>query len=92
MKMKLLALDHLARISRPTKKGRHVIVVMDGVDDIVNQFNNLSIIKLPPYSSNQNFSGYNGIVDKACIGWNRFNESVLGITKICSIDWINLTN
>ncbi|WP_420920467.1 transposase [Photobacterium phosphoreum] len=36
-----------------TKKGRHVIVIMDNasshIDDIANQFNNLSIIKLPPY-------------------------------------------
>ena len=47
-------IEHLAQISRTTEKGRHAIVVMDGAgwhtDDIANPFNNLSTIKLPPYS------------------------------------------
>ncbi|PSU67588.1 hypothetical protein C9J21_19010 [Photobacterium phosphoreum] len=47
-------IEHLTQISRTTEKGRQAIIVMDGADwhtdDIANQFNNLSIIKLPPYS------------------------------------------
>ncbi len=107
-------IEHLAQISRTTEKGRYAIVVMDGAgwhtDDIANQFNNLSIIKLPPYSpelnpieqvwswlrqhylANQNFADYNDIVDKVCLAWNRFNESALRVTKMCSRDWINLTS
>ncbi len=50
--------EHLAQISRTTEKGRYAIVVMDGAgwhtDDIANPFNNLSIIKLPPYSPELN--------------------------------------
>ena len=111
---KEIMIEHLAQISRTTEKGRHAIVVMDGAgwhtDDIANQFNNLSIIKLPPYSpelnpieqvwswlrqhylANQSFADYNDIVDKVCVAWNRFNESALRITKMCSRDWINLTS
>ncbi|WP_156731404.1 IS630 family transposase [Photobacterium phosphoreum] len=111
---KEIMIEHLAQISRTTEKGRHAIVVMDGAgwhtDDIANQFNNLSIIKLPPYSpelnpieqvwswlrqhylANQNFADYNDIVDKVCLAWNRFNESALRVTKMCSKDWINLTS
>ncbi|MEC6816722.1 IS630 family transposase [Photobacterium toruni] len=111
---KEIMIEHLAQISRTTEKGRHAIVVMDGAgwhtDDIANQFNNLSIIKLPPYSpelnpieqvwswlrqhylANQNFADYNDIVDKVCLAWNRFNESALRVTKMCSRDWINLTS
>ncbi|WP_096777883.1 IS630 family transposase [Photobacterium toruni] len=111
---KEIMIEHLAQISRTTEKGRYAIVVMDGAgwhtDDIANQFNNLSIIKLPPYSpelnpieqvwswlrqhylANQNFADYNDIVDKVCLAWNRFNESALRVTKMCSRDWINLTS
>jgi len=47
-------INHLEQISKATEKGRHAVVIMDGAgwhtDDIANQFNNVSIIKLPPYS------------------------------------------
>ena len=97
-----------APCSQITEKGRHAIVIMDGAgwhtDDIANLFNNLSIIKLPPYSpelnpieqvwswlrqhylANQSFADDNNIVDKVYVAWNRFNESALRITKMCSRD------
>ena len=97
-----------APCSQITEKGRHAIVIMDGAgwhtDDIANLFNNLSIIKLPPYSpelnpieqvwswlrqhylANQSFTNDNNIVDKVYVAWNRFNESALRITKMCSRD------
>ncbi|AQS36369.1 transposase [Shewanella psychrophila] len=50
--------QHLSLISQRTKAGRHAVVVMDGAgwhtDDIADEFNNLSIIKLPPYSPELN--------------------------------------
>ena len=49
---------HLALISKRTKAGRHAVVIMDGAgwhtDDIAAEFENLSIIKLPPYSPELN--------------------------------------
>ena len=48
----------LLLISQRTKSGRHAVVVMDGAgwhtDDIADEFNNLSVIKLPPYSPELN--------------------------------------
>ena len=50
--------QHLEQISAKTKPGRYAIVIMDGAgwhtDDIAKDFNNLSIIKLPPYSPELN--------------------------------------
>jgi len=50
--------QHLGQISAKTKPGRHAIVIMDGAgwhtDDIAKDFNNLSTIKLPPYSPELN--------------------------------------
>ncbi len=49
---------HLAQISAATVKGRYAVVVMDGAgwhtDDIADDFHNLSILKLPPYSPELN--------------------------------------
>ena len=49
---------HLAQISATTAKGRYAVVVMDGAgwhtDDIADDFHNLSILKLPPYSPELN--------------------------------------
>jgi len=49
---------HLKQISESTEKGRHAVVVMDGAgwhtDDIADEFSNVSIIKLPPYSPELN--------------------------------------
>ncbi|WP_181136821.1 transposase, partial [Vibrio hyugaensis] len=51
---KEIMIQHLHQISQVTEYGRHAVVTMDGVgwhtDDIAEQFNNVSIIKLPPYS------------------------------------------
>lgn len=49
---------HLAQISAATAKGRYAVVVMDGAgwhtDDIADDFENLAILKLPPYSPELN--------------------------------------
>jgi hypothetical protein len=51
---KEIMLAHLQQISQVTEKGRHALVIMDGAswytDDIAKDIENLSIIKLPPYS------------------------------------------
>ncbi len=53
-----IMIDHLAQISEATEKGRHAIVIMDGAgwhtNDIAEQFSNVSIVKLPPYSPELN--------------------------------------
>lgn len=49
---------HLQQISRNTEGDRHAVVIMDGAgwhtDDRANDFDNMSIIKLPPYSPELN--------------------------------------
>ncbi len=55
---KEIMIDHLKQISSATDKGRHAVVIMDGAgwhtEDIANEFENVSIIKLPPYSPELN--------------------------------------
>lgn len=55
---KEIMIEHLKQISAVTEKGRHAVVVMDGAgwhtNDIAEQFDNVSIIKLPPYSPELN--------------------------------------
>ena len=50
--------QHLELISKRTKPGRHAVIIMDGAgwhtDDIAQEIENLSIIKLPPYSPELN--------------------------------------
>jgi transposase len=49
---------HFALISQKVPKGRHVVIVVDGAAwhqaHLTEKFNNLSIIKLPPYSPELN--------------------------------------
>lgn len=49
---------HLQQIATRTQPGRHAVVIMDGAgwhtDDIAQGIDNLSIIKLPPYSPELN--------------------------------------
>lgn len=53
-----IMVEHLKQISAVTENGRHAVVIMDGAgwhsNDIAEQFSNLSIIKLPPYSPELN--------------------------------------
>ncbi|HAS8098232.1 TPA: IS630 family transposase, partial [Vibrio vulnificus] len=53
-----IMLQHLNQISQATEYGRHAVVVMDGAswhtNDIAEEFDNVSIIKLPPYSPELN--------------------------------------
>jgi len=50
--------QHLKQISQTTEYGRHAVVIMDGVgwhtSDIIDDFENVSMIKLPPYSPELN--------------------------------------
>ena len=50
--------QHLKQISNVTEKGRHAVVLMDGAgwhtEDVIRDFANVSIIKLPPYSPELN--------------------------------------
>jgi transposase len=49
---------YLEQITACTQLGRHAVVIMDGAgwhtDDIAQGINNLTIIKLPPYSPKLN--------------------------------------
>jgi len=55
---KEIMLAHLQQISHVTESGRHAVVIMDGAswhaNDIANDIDNVSIIKLPPYSPELN--------------------------------------
>ncbi|HAS6410520.1 TPA: IS630 family transposase [Vibrio vulnificus] len=55
---KNIMVEHLKQLSAVTKKGRHAVVIMDGAgwhtNDIAEPFDNVSIIKLPPYSPELN--------------------------------------
>ncbi|WP_345332651.1 IS630 family transposase, partial [Ferrimonas pelagia] len=50
--------QHLQLISEATPRGRHAIVIIDGagwhMSDTASPFNNVSLIKLPPYSPELN--------------------------------------
>jgi transposase len=50
--------EHMSLISKRTPKGRHAVVVMDGAgwhqEHTVDAFDNVTIIKLPPYSPELN--------------------------------------
>ena len=55
---KEIMIEHLQQISAMTQRGRHAVVIMDGAgwhtEDIADRFENLSILKLPPYSPELN--------------------------------------
>ncbi|MGR5213344.1 transposase [Vibrio rotiferianus] len=55
---KTIMIEHLSQMSEVTEEGRYAVVIMDGegwhTDDIAEPFDNLSIIKLPPYSPELN--------------------------------------
>ena len=49
---------HLQQVSKATPKGRHAVVVMDGAgwhtQELADELDNLSLIKIPPYSPELN--------------------------------------
>ncbi|HDY8106446.1 TPA: IS630 family transposase [Vibrio vulnificus] len=55
---KNIMVEHLKQLSAVTEKGRHAVAIMDGAgwhtNDIAEPFDNVSIIKLPPYSPELN--------------------------------------
>ncbi|CAH9056863.1 hypothetical protein PSECIP111854_01880 [Pseudoalteromonas sp. CIP111854] len=50
--------QHMSQISQATPVGRHAVVIIDGAGwhtyDTAAEFNNLTLIKLPPYSPELN--------------------------------------
>ncbi len=50
--------EHMSLISKRTEKSRHAVVIMDGAgwhqQHVVSSFDNVTIIKLPPYSPELN--------------------------------------
>ena len=86
---KEIMVEHLKQISAVTEKGRHAVVIMDGAgwhtDDIAEEFNNVSIIKLPPYSPELN------PIEQVC-GWLRqrylANQNFIDyhdiVSKVCT--------
>ncbi|MFC5078556.1 hypothetical protein VTH8203_01719 [Vibrio thalassae] len=55
---KEIMVEHLKQIAAVTEKGRHAVVIMDDAgwhtEDIADEFQNISVIKLPPYSPELN--------------------------------------
>ncbi len=55
---KEVMIEHLSLISQTTPLGRHAVVIMDGAGwhqlSLADEFDNLTIIKLPPYSPELN--------------------------------------
>ncbi|HDY7622256.1 TPA: IS630 family transposase, partial [Vibrio vulnificus] len=55
---KNIMVEHLKQLSAVTEKARHTVVIMDGAgwhtNDIAEPFDNVTIIKLPPYSPELN--------------------------------------
>ncbi|MBH9742092.1 hypothetical protein CJ419_20750 [Vibrio navarrensis] len=53
-----MMVEHIEQISAVTEKGRHAVVIMEcsgwHTDNIADQFDNVSIIKLLPYSPELN--------------------------------------
>jgi transposase len=51
-------IQHLSQISKATEYGRHAVVIVDGAgwhtSDTTHQFDNVTLIKLPPYSPELN--------------------------------------
>jgi transposase len=82
---------HLVLISQKIPKGRHGVIVVDGASwhqiHLADQFENLSIIKLPPYSPELN-------PIEQVWSWLRQNElanrcfdGYEGIVDACSLAW-----
>ena len=50
--------EHLSLISQRTERGRHVVIIVDGAgfyqEYLADEFENITIIKLPPYSPELN--------------------------------------
>ncbi|BBN80885.1 hypothetical protein PA25_08700 [Pseudoalteromonas sp. A25] len=102
----------LKQISDATEAGRHGVVIIDGVrwhtQDTASSFNNVTLIKLPPYSpelnpieqvwlrqhslSNKVFKGYDDIVEQISVAWNTFISNIERVKSVCSREWIELVN
>ncbi|ODR88092.1 endonuclease DDE [Shewanella xiamenensis] len=83
--------EHLKLISAATAFGRHALVIMDGAgwhqQDLADDFDNLTLLKLPPYSPELN------PIEQV---WQWLRQNVLAnrcfsgyddIVEQCSIAW-----
>ncbi|GGP68821.1 hypothetical protein GCM10009347_37720 [Shewanella algicola] len=91
--------EYLTLISEATESGWHQ-------QDLTEDFDNLSILKLPPSHpieqvwqwlrqnelANRCFSGYDDIVEQCSIAWNRFIAEPKRVIQLCSRQWTKLTN
>jgi len=70
--------QHLALFSQKTKDGRHAVIIVVSVawhqPYLADKFNNLTSIKLPPYSP----------------VWNSFVSNAKRVIKRCNRDWIEV--
>jgi transposase len=81
---------HLQQIAKRTHLGRHAVVIMDGAgwhtDDIAQGIDNLSIIKLPPYSPELNpveqvwsWLRQHHLANRCCTGYDNIVESCTSV-------------
>ncbi len=80
---------HLKQISQVTEKGRHAFVVMDGAgwhtDDVADDFGNVSVLKLPPYSPELNPIEQVWIwMRQHCLANQAFNDYNYIVDKVCA--------
>ena len=80
--------SHLQQISHITEKGRHAVVIMDGAswhaDDIANNIDNVSIIKLPPYSPELNpIEQVWSWIRQHCLANQSFKDYDDIVSKVC---------
>jgi hypothetical protein len=72
--------EHLTLISEATESGRHALVIMDGAgwhqQDLTENFDNLSILKLPPYSPELN------PIEQVCNGFVRMNSQIVALVDM----------
>ena len=80
--------EHLKQVSSVTEQGRHAVIIMDGAswhtDDIAESFDNVSIIKLPPYSPELNpIEQVWSWMRQRCLGNQRFLDYDDIVEKVC---------
>lgn len=85
---KEIMLEHLKQISIATEKGRHAVEIMDGAswhtDDIAKDIDNVSIIKLPPYSPELNpIEQVWSWLRQRCLANQSFKDYEDIVTKVC---------
>ena len=102
--------QHLKLISAATSFGRHALIIMDGAgwhqQALADDFDNLTVLKLPPYSPELNpieqvwqWLRQNVLAnrcfsgyDECSIAWSSFIEKKERVSKLCLRQWAMLTS